>query len=254
MSHSKRIKAESCEVKSEDDESYAINSDVDEDYETLRERQIQANQALLEQLGLGPVEPRIPVKRIPKPKLIEPRRNSRRQSQSSSIVYDGRILKHRLSTGEYSNSRPSRPPPPPSIIYGQLPGVPVLRTWDLRCHIGPMHDGGLRVRTTSSHPAASLCLYSMNLGEHKAWQDSLDFGSRFTFISAYGNFTFGDRQGAGQVRHQTFEHDVHKSLLLNVEQGIEVRVIRGSRSSNCWAPEEGEPPSNLTIPLSAFPV
>jgi hypothetical protein len=44
----------------------------------------------------------------------------------------------------------------------------------------------------------------------------------------------------GQVRHQTFEHQVHKSLLMNVAQQIEVRVIRGSKSSNCWAPEEGE--------------
>jgi hypothetical protein len=176
MSHSQRIKSESCDPNSEDDESYASSSDIDETYERLRERQIQENQALLEQLGLaphqapvaGPVQPRVVVKREFKPTVTELRRNSRRRTQSSSIVYNGKALTQRNSTGEFLTSRPDRPPPAPSIIYGHIPGVPVLRTWDYRYHIGPMHDGGLRVRTTSCRPAASLCIYTTNLGKNTA--------------------------------------------------------------------------------------
>jgi hypothetical protein len=77
-----------------------------------------------------------------------------------------------------------------------------------------------------------------------AWQDSLDFGNRFTFISAYGNYTFGDNvKGGGgqvQVRDQTFEHAIHQALEKNVEMGTMIRVIRGSRSNCVWAPEHGK--------------
>jgi hypothetical protein len=78
-----------------------------------------------------------------------------------------------------------------------------------------------------------------------AWQDSLDFGNRFTFISAYGNFSFRDgiRGGGGaqvQSRDQTFEHAIHQALEKNVEMGTVIRVIRGSRSNCVWAPEHGE--------------
>ena len=292
MRRSRRVKTESCYSNSEDEESSPSNSeneesspstsddaegspsnsddaesaassasDTKESYEILRERQIQENRDLLELLGLAPHQAPIAgparhhpiVKREVKPTLVaELRRNSRRQSRSEFIVYNGGILKARTSTGEFLTHRPERQPPPPSIIYGHIPGVPVLRTWDYRHHIGSMHDGGLRVRTTSDHPAASLCFYTMSAGANTAWQDSLDFGDHFTFITAYGNFTFEDNQRSGQVRHQTYEHQVHKSLLLNVAHGVEVRVIRGSKSSSCWAPEEGEFRSDLLLDCRRF--
>jgi hypothetical protein len=233
------------------------DDDDDDSYETLRQCQIQENQLVLQQLGLIPpaAEPgRIPpvtvkrehipvtVKREPKP-LINLRRNPKRKS--NSVVYNTKILKLRTSTGDFLASRPERMTPPPSIIYGGIAGVPVLRTWDTKAHIGSTHDGGLRVRTTSLAPAASLCIYAQDLGATTTWQSSLDFGDRLTFVSSYGNYTFQDRvSGSVQVRHQTFDHRVHQSLLLNMEYSTEVRVIRGSKSSSCWAPENGEPRSS----------
>lgn len=226
------------------------DSEPEETYEEARERQIAENRALLSQLGLDqlglppPVDDHLRVKREPKPP-VDPaslRRNSRRQSQSASIVYNGRELKRRTFTGEYLDHRPERALAPPAIVYGHIPGIPVGRTWDYRAHLGEVHDGGLRVRSTNAlQPAASLCIYSTTVSAaNTAWQSALDSGDRFTFISAYGNYNFSDRERSGQVRDQTWGHEVHKALLRNVEEDREVRVIRGSKSESRWAPEEGE--------------
>jgi hypothetical protein len=260
-----RVKSESPSIKSEPDSDSESNSNEGETYEQARERQIAENQALLEGLGLFQI-PTLPgasssssstpnpagqrIKREEKP-VIDPaslRRTSRRPASKGQIVYNGRALKQRTSTGEFLRYQPEPKAAPPSIVYGNVPDVPVFRTWDHKTLISPtVHDGGLRVRTTSLKPAASLCLYSQGGfrgSANMAWQDSLDFGNRFTFISAYGNYTFGDNvKGGGgqvQVRDQTFEHAIHQALEKNVEMGTVIRVIRGSRSNCVWAPEHGE--------------
>ena len=44
----------------------------------------------------------------------------------------------------------------------------------------------------------------------------------------------------GEAKDQSFSHAIHKALLQNVKTGIEIRVIRGSKTTSVWALEYGE--------------
>jgi E3 ubiquitin-protein ligase UHRF1 len=127
--------------------------------------------------------------------------------------------------------------------FGNIPGVPVGRVWDMRtgCSMDSIHAPLVACISGNPHVGAwSICFSG-------GYEDNLDAGETFTLTGAGGRDLKGNGKNlrtAPQSFDQSFEHNMNGALLTSSKTGKPVRVVRGYKTSSDYAPLEGK--RNLT--------
>jgi len=144
-------------------------------------------------------------------------------------------------------SRPSFNGPRPKIVipkdrpnfYGLIPGVPVGRIWETR--MACCADGVQRPTVAGIH-AGPEGAYSISLAG--GYEDDVDLGDCFTYTGEGGRALKGTKANpknlrtAPQSKDQTLTRG-NLALSLNITSRKPVRVIRGAKCNNEFAPEYG---------------
>ncbi|KAG8945284.1 hypothetical protein FRC04_001061 [Tulasnella sp. 424] len=126
--------------------------------------------------------------------------------------------------------------------FGNIPGIPVGKTWELRMHCS----------TDAVHaPTVAGIAGNRNLGAWSialsgGYEDDIDLGYAFTFTGAGGRDLKGTKQNpknlrtAPQSKDQSWdENPLNAALKKSSETKKPVRVIRGYKLHSKFAPVEG---------------
>jgi len=151
---------------------------------------------------------------------------------------------------DYVRKKKSRPlvkGPRPKIIipkdrpnfYGAVPGVPVGRLWETR--MACCADGIHRPTVAGIHGGPEGA-YSISLAG--GYEDDVDLGDCFTYTGEGGRALKGTKANpknlrtAPQSKDQTLTRG-NLALSLNITSRKPIRVIRGAKMNNEFAPEYG---------------
>ncbi|KAN0063769.1 hypothetical protein ACQY0O_003819 [Thecaphora frezii] len=126
--------------------------------------------------------------------------------------------------------------------FGHIPGIPVGKVWEKRMHCSTDAVHAPTVAGISGNPQVgcwSVCLSG-------GYEDDFDNGDYFQYTGSGGRDLKGTKdqpknlRTAPQSRDQSFtENKCNAALLKSVKTGKPIRVVRGFKAANRYAPSEG---------------
>ncbi|KAJ3090003.1 hypothetical protein HK102_004931 [Quaeritorhiza haematococci] len=254
-----------------------MTTEVLSEYEQQRLANIARNQKVLEELGIvAPTRPAVRETKKSATSTTQKKKESSRKRKRSPVkevkpvesVQDeddeeqigGRLRRsRRLRSRPPSNnalcddnagatdwiegkaSRSKLPPKQPRPnVFGEIPGVPVGKTWETRIQCS--YDGIHRPTVAGIHGSETEGCYSLALSG--GYEDDIDLGNGFTYTGEGGRDLKGTKTNpknlrtAPQSKDQTLTKG-NKALEVSMETGKPVRVIRGYKLDSDFAPQSG---------------
>ncbi|CAG8698879.1 16255_t:CDS:2, partial [Acaulospora morrowiae] len=240
------------------------------DYERQRLENIESNKRILRELGLErppqPIQPfnnvlrktkrKIATKKIRRIEISNlPRANIEGSSFTGGLRRSRRIKNQPISyredsclgddddkaaTGVYVRDPRWREKRPDPKNFGHIPGIEVGAWWATRmecCHAGVHAPTVAGIAFIETEGAISVALSG-------GYEDDVDWGEAFTYTGSGGRDLKGTRANPKNLRTAPQSKDQELSggnlaLKLSCENGKPVRVIRGYKLANQYAPKEG---------------
>lgn len=118
-----------------------------------------------------------------------------------------------------------------TYIFGEIPGNPVGTTYRDR---NAAKEAGVH-QVTMQGISGNRTVGANSIVVSGGYSDDEDFGDVIIYTGAGGN----DPATKTQVDHQTFTQFANAGLIISEENGLPVRVIRGSAGDPFYSPETG---------------
>ena len=118
-----------------------------------------------------------------------------------------------------------------TYVFGEVPGNPEGTTYKNRT---AAKDAGVH-QVTMQGISGNRAVGANSVVVNGGYEDDADFGDEIIYTGAGGN----DPATKRQIAHQTFDQVGNAALVVSEENGLPVRVIRGSRGDPAHSPREG---------------